>query len=428
MSINVILILYLVITIAFVLVLFCLLFSKFNRSVLSKWSIDTKMLFYTISITLIMVSMVVYYCVTTFSFDALSFLFLFAIFVLYTGLILLTFYILLKPVRKLQQLTKSLAEGKRDVEINLVGSKEFESIEENLVNVQNNYKNDDRKLNEKDNEYQKYLPKNYLKLLNKTKVEQMEVGDNVRTNITIMFCDVRDSFFTSGTMNLEENFKVINEFLGIVGKEVRKNKGFVDKFMGDGVLAVFENEEDALKSAYSICEKLEYQNLVTIGVNNIDFGIGVHTGSVIVGIVGEDKRKSATIISDAVNLVSRVEHLNKTLHTKILFTKDTLNGLSSNSVHYRYVGTMRFDDLTEPISLFECVDGFKGVKKNALIKTISIFESGVRKFEKGDLEEAKKLFLQVLKNNNDDFLSKYYLSKCNNKLLKNINKIDKTKQ
>lgn len=418
MTVDTILIFYVILTAVFVIVLFCMLFSKFNRDVLSRWSIDAKMLFYTIAITLIMVSAVAYYCLTTFDFSAMSFLCLLAIFVLYSGLILLTFYILLKPVRKLQNLTKDLAEGKRDVDISLDGAKEFDVIEENLVSVQNNYRKDDKKLSEKDFEYQKYLPKNYLKLLNKTKVEQMEVGDNVRANITIMFCDVRDSFFTSGTMNLEENFVVINEFLGLVGKEVRKNKGFVDKFMGDGVLAVFENEQDALKASCSISEKLEYQNLVTIGVNNIDFGIGVHTGSVIVGVVGEDKRKSATIISDAVNLVSRVEHLNKTLHTKILFTKDTLNGISDKNIHYRYVGTMRFDDLTEPIPLFECIDGYKGVKKNALVKSITIFESGVRKYEKGDLLEAKQLFLQVLKNDNDDFLSKYYLSKCNAKLLK----------
>lgn len=418
MSTNTILILYLALSIAFVLVLFCLLFSRFNRNVLSKWSIDSKMLFYTIAITLIMVSLVVYYCKAIENFSVVSYLFLFLIFALYTGLVLLTFYILLKPVRKLQQLTKDLAEGKRNVDIYLEGSKEFEKIEENLLNVQANYRNDDKKLNEKDFEYQKYLPKNYLKLLNKTKVEQMQVGDNIRANITIMFCDVRDSFFTSGTMNLEENFRVISEFLNIVGKEVRKNKGFVDKFMGDGVLAVFEKEEDALKSAYSICEKLEYQNLVTIGVNNIDFGIGVHTGSVIVGVVGENQRKSATIISDAVNLVSRIEHLNKTLHTKILFTKDTLNGLESNNIHYRYVGTMRFDDLTEPIPVFECLDGFKGIKKNALIKTSMIFESAVRQYEKGDMSQAKELFLQVLKNDNDDFLSKYYLSKCNSKMIK----------
>lgn len=417
MSLNIILTLYLIITIIFLLVLFCLLFSKFNRDVLSKWSIDSKMVFYTISITFIMVCLVAYYCITNENFTIVSYLFLFLIFALYTGLVLLTFYILLKPVRKLQELTKDLASGKRNVDIYLNGSKEFEKIEENLLNVQENYRNDDKKLNEKDFEYQKYLPRNYLKLLNKTKIEQMQIGDNIRTNITIMFCDVRDSFFTSGTMNLEENFKVISEFLNIVGKEVRKNKGFVDKFMGDGVLAVFEKEEDALKSAYSICEKLEYQNLVTIGVNSIDFGIAVHTGSVIVGVVGENQRKSATIISDAVNLVSRIEHLNKILHTKILFTKDTLNGLT-NSIHYRYVGTMKFDDLTEPIPIFECIDGFKGVKKNALIKTSMIFESAVRQFEKGNEKQAKELFLQVLKNDNDDFLSRYYLTKCNNKILK----------
>lgn len=418
LDLNTTLILYAIITAIFLIVVFCIIFSIFNKKVLSKWHIDTKILFYAVSITFIMFLAVIYYCFSVAEFTINVYLILSGVFIGYTVISLITFYFLLKPVRDLQDITTDLASGKKNLDIELSGAKEFEHIEENLIEVQNNYKIGDKKLNEKDNEYQKYLPNNYLKLLNKTKIEQVNVGDNIKKDMSIMFCDVRDSFFSSGTMNLEENFKVINNFLGLVGKEVRKNKGFVDKFMGDGVLAVFENEEDALKSANSICEKIEYQNLVTIGVKNIDFGIAVHTGSVIIGVVGEQKRKSATIISDAVNLVSRIEHLNKLLKTKILFTKETLNGITDEKIHYRYVGTMSFDDLTKPIALFEGLDGYKGVKRNSLVKTKDIFETAVRSFEKEDYENAKKLFIDVLKNASEDYLSKFYLSKCNAKLLK----------
>ena len=419
MSFQLIILLYIFITSLFLLTIFCLLFSKFNKNVLSKFSLDAKLLFYIISITLIMTFLVVWYCFNTKTFTIKSYLIICAIFIAYTAIILLVIFLILRPLKKLQVLTEELACGKRDVDISVYGSKEFDNIETSLQEIQNNYKNDDRKLNAKENEYQKYLPKSYFKFLNKTKIEQMQVGDNTKLEISILFCDVRNSFFSSGTMNLEENFNVINNFLGIVGKEVRKNHGFVDKFMGDGVLAVFEKEVDAVKASSGICEKLEYENLVKIGVNKIDFGIAINTGSVIVGIVGEDKRKSTTIISDAVNLVSRVEHLNKMLKTRILFTKNTLNGLSTEEkVHYRYIGTMKFDDLTEPIPLFEGLDGFKGIKKNALIKTTKIFESAVRSFEKEDYNNAKELFIEVLKDTNDDYLSKFYLTKCNIKILK----------
>ena len=422
MSLELVIILYIFITSVFLITLFCLLFSKFNREVLSRFSLDAKMLFYIISITLIMVFLLVWYCFTVKEFIITTYLIICSIFLAYTAIILLVIYLILSPLRKLQDITADLALGKRDTDIDVFGSKEFENIEANLQEVQNNYKNDDKRLNAKDNEYQKYLPKSYFKFLYKTTIEQRQVGDSAKVDISIMFCDVRNSFFSSGTMNLEENFKVINNFLGIVSKEVRKNHGFVDKFMGDGVLAVFEKEADALKSASSICEKLEYENLVKVGVNNIDFGIAVHTGSVIVGIVGEDKQKSTTIISDAVNLVSRVEHLNKMLKTKILFTKNTLNGLDEQEkLHYRYIGTMKFDDLTEPIPLFEGLDGFKGIRRNALIKTAKIFESAVRSFEKEDYKNAKELFIQVLKDTNDDYLSKFYLTKCNIKLIKRKN-------
>ena len=411
-------ILYGIIAAMFLAVLFCIVFSIFNKKVLSKLNINLKLLFYTISITFLMVFFVVYFCFSATNFSVAVYLIICGVFLIYTLIILLAFYILLKPVRDLENITNELALGKRNTEIELFGAKEFDNIETNLIGVQNNYKLSDKKLNRKDYEYQKYLPSEYMKLLNKTNVEDIDIGDSVQKNVTVMFCDVRDSFFSSGTMNLEENFKVINNFLGLVGKQVRKHNGFVDKFMGDGVLAVFEKEEDAIKSATAICEKIDYQNLIMVGVNKINFGIAIHTGSVMVGVVGEEKRKSATIISDAVNLVSKVEHLNKLFRTKILFTKDTLNGVDMQNVCYRYIGTIQFNDLTESIPLFECLDAFKGVEKNALIKTIKTFESAVRSFEKEDYADAKKLFIQVLKNYNDDYLSKFYLAKCNEKLMK----------
>lgn len=415
---NIIFLIYGILTGLFMLVLLLIFLVNFNKKVLCKLNIDLKMLVYTCVITLIMLFMVVYLCFKFTEFDVKTYLIISSIYMIYTLVTLTTFIILLKPVRTLENITNNLAFGQRDCNIELEGAKEFASIEENLIEIRNNYREDDRKINKKDYEYQKFLPKHYLKLFGKTNIEQVEVGDSVQKDVCIMFCDVRDSFFASGTLNLQENFNIINSFLGLVGREVRKHSGFVDKFLGDGVLAIFENETDALNCANKICEKLEYGNLVTIGVSKLDFGIALHKGKVIIGIVGEKKRKSITIISEAVNLVNKVEHLNKILKTKIVFTKQILDGISENEFRYRYVGTIKFDDVEDAVPLFESLDGFKGVYKNALIKTSTLFESGVRNFEKEKYEQAKNLFLQVLKDCNDDYLSRFYLAKCNSKLLK----------
>ena len=418
LTLNNTLVLYGIIAGLFFAVLFCILFSNFNRKVLNKLNLYAKLLIYTALVTLILIAWVVYFCFTAVDFTVTTYLIISGIFIAYVLVILIVFYVLLKPIRDIEDITSELSIGKKNLEFEIIGSKEFDNIEENLLNVQNNYKNDDKKLNKKDYEYQKYLPNNYLKFLGKTRFEDVKVGDFKQVNVSIMFCDVRDSFFTSETMSLKDNFDIINNFVGLVSKEVRKFNGFVDKFMGDGVLAVFENEGDAILSAQNIQKKLDYENFVTIGINKIDYGIAVHSGSVIVGVVGDEKRKSATIISDAVNLVSKVEHLNKILKTKLLFTKEILNNIPS-SIKYRFVGNMKFDDLTNEIAVFECLEGYGTIEKNALVKTTKIFESAVRNFEKEEFELAKKQFIEVLKNNANDYLTRFYLAKCNANLVKN---------
>ena len=128
-------------------------------------------------------------------------------------------------------------------------------------------------------------------------------------------------------------------------------------------------------------------------------------------MVGEKERLTPTIISESVNLCYKIESLNKIFLSKILFTKEVLNNIDKSlELNYRYVGTASIDDIG--VSLFENLDGYLGSNKTAFIKTKLIFETAVRKYEGKNYKEARKLFLDVLKLNEDDNLAKYYLKKC----------------
>ena len=97
--------------------------------------------------------------------------------------------------------------------------------------------------------------------------------------------------------------------------------------------------------------------------------------------------------------------------SNILFTKEVLNNLpKSFELNYRYVGTVNIDDYG--VSVFENLDGFVGANKTAYLKTKLIFETAVRNFEEKNYKKARKLFIDVLKINDDDNLSKFYLKKC----------------
>ena len=262
--------------------------------------------------------------------------------------------------------------------------------------------------------YQKYIAKEYLKYFGGKKIEDIDVGESVQVKLCSMFCDMRNSFFSSETLSLQDNFELIKEFLSLVSKSVNDNNGFVDRFVGDGVVAIFENEDDALNSANEIAKKLDYKNLVSIGKEPIKFGIGLNSGMCVVGVVGSKNQKQFTAISDAINLCSRIENLNKIFGTRVLMTKNFMGNLQ-NSNSSRYIGTIEFDDTTSKVPVFESLDAYSNAKKSLLLKKIDEFESGVRFFEKNEFEKAKSMFAQCLKNDNSDYVSKFYFQNTSNK-------------
>jgi hypothetical protein len=135
--------------------------------------------------------------------------------------------------------------------------------------------------------------------------------------------------------------------------------------------------------------------------------------------VGLSKQKQFVVISDVVNLCSRVEGLNKIFSTRVLFTKQFMSNLKGN-YNFKYVGTIEFDDATSKVPVFESLDAYQDAQRLLMQKSVANFESGVRLYEQGELEKAKKYFVQCLKINAGDSLAKLYLAKTQQQMATQI--------
>ena len=410
MNKNFYIVAYSIILIIFAIILILIGFSGFNKKVLKKSYMDTRLYIYIVTISAILYVGTIFYVANLNNFNFLTYLFFALIFVAYSIVIMLMLFVSLRPLKKIEDSTNLLAKGRKNLNIDFEGAIEFDNIAKNLIGVQKVFRESDKKLNKKDNEYQKYISKEYLKFFGNEKIENLTVGDSVQVKLCTLFCDMRNSYFSSETLSLQDNFDVIKDFTALVSTSIQKNRGFIDKFIGDGVLAIFESEDNALNCAIEIAKQLDYKNLVSVGKEHIKFGISLNSGMCVVGIVGSSKQKQFSVVSDVVNLCSRIEGLNKLFGTRILMTKNFISNLK-NSYSLRYIGTIQFDDLTSKIPIFENLDGYIDEKKKYLLKLLQEFESGVRFYEKGDYEKAKQFFVLCLKNFKGDNTAKFYLSK-----------------
>lgn len=322
-----------------------------------------------------------------------------------------------RPLSKVEKVAHNLGDGRTKFgDFKIGGGKQFKEIENSFNKINYNFKEKENKIKQANLETQKFIPKQFFKFLGKNSITELELGNQVKKNATTLFCDLKSATNISRTLSLEENFNYINSYLKVVAPLVRRFGGFIDKYLGDGVLAVFAKPQDAIECAHAILKAIDVKNKSQKELPAIDARISVHTGEIIFGIVGEQERKSPTIISDVVNLASKMEEINLYIGTKLLISKQSLNELPQNfDFDYRYTGALSLEDNTQ-IPLFESLNYYQKNKREKLKKLKNKFENGVRAYNQKNYKEAKEIFANILHYVSDDKPSFVYFNKASEKL------------
>ena len=177
----------------------------------------------------------------------------------------------------------------------------------------------------------RFIPTEFLRCLDKSDVIDLRLGDHVRKEMTIFFSDIRSFTELSERLTVEENFNFINSYLSRMVPIVTANGGFVDKYIGDGIMALFEGDtgpDAAIRTAISMQEKMvEYNgHRAKMGYRPISMGVGIHTGDLMLGVIGVDSRMENTVISDAVNLSSRLQSITKAFNVSLAISEQSLQG------------------------------------------------------------------------------------------------------
>lgn len=254
--------------------------------------------------------------------------------------------------------------------------------------------------------YYRFVPRELLRLIGKEDIVAVELGDQTQRAMTILFADVRGFTSMSERMTPDENFQFINTYLGRVGPIMRENHGFIDKYMGDGFMALFPGKpEDALQAAIAMRHSLVDLNAAREqqGEPPIRIGVGLHQGALMLGTVGEPERMDGTVIADTVNTASRLESLTKQYGATIIISAQTLKAMAEwNTYSIRTLGKIRVKGKTDAVTIYEVLDGEAEQSLRAKLATLEHFEAGVNLFQAGRFAEAEEQFRQATSSNPSD--------------------------
>ena len=149
------------------------------------------------------------------------------------------------------------------------------------------------------------------------------------------------------------------------------------------------------------------------GYPPIHIGVGLHTGTLMLGIIGEEQRVQGTVISDAVNLTSRMEELTKVYGVSIVASGQTLSRAQNAArVHSRFLDHIQVRGKQEPVSVFEILDGDDEPDFELKLRTRPAFEEGLRLYQRQRFAEASVHFSRVLEQNLLDKAVRLYLQRA----------------
>jgi two-component system sensor histidine kinase ChiS len=263
---------------------------------------------------------------------------------------------------------------------------------------------------------ERFVPREFLGFLHTASIAGVALGDQVQAEMTILFSDIRDFTARAEQMPPQETFNFLNAYLGRVSPIIRLHHGFVDKYLGDGVMALFPGSaDDAVQAAIAMQREVAHYNvqLQQQGIPPIGIGTGLHTGSLMLGIIGEEQRMQGTVISDAVNLTGRLEGLTKTYGVSVVVSEQTLRRLTDTSAyHFRFLDKAPVKGKKEPVAVFEVFDGDPAEVRTLKLQTKPDFEEGLHLYYDRKFAEASVKFNRVLEQNPHDKAARLYLRRA----------------
>ncbi|MBD2043674.1 ATP-binding protein [Microcoleus sp. FACHB-672] len=264
--------------------------------------------------------------------------------------------------------------------------------------------------------YGRFVPHEFLQLLNKESIIDVKLGDSVQQEMSILFSDIRDFTTLSETMTPDENFQFINSYLSRMESAIASNHGFIDKYIGDAIMALFGGSADwAVKAGLAMLQRQgEYnKDREEAGKPPIKIGIGINTGSLMLGTVGGHNRMDGTVISDAVNLASRIEGLTKNYGVSLLISHHTFSHLQHpDDYSIRLIDKVTVKGKSELVTVYEVFDADPDKIREGKLMTIQRFEEALFLYNQEKFLESAQCFKDCLSKNPEDKVAQIYLKRC----------------
>ncbi|MBW4681250.1 MAG: response regulator [Microcoleus vaginatus WJT46-NPBG5] len=269
-----------------------------------------------------------------------------------------------------------------------------------------------------------FVPEQFLQRIAPRGVESIELGNAKEEELSIVFCDIRGFTAIAESQQAIDTFNWLNAFFTQMNQAISSHFGFIDKFLGDAIMAVFDREgqhaQDALNAAVMMRQNLREFNASRDLFNlkePVNIGIGLHTGRGLIGTLGADSRMDSTVIGDVVNTASRLEDLTKVYGCQVIVSDAAIAQLNQPEFfHLRWIDRVAPRGKQQAINIYEVLGSQTHPLDEAKILSLPAFEMGIQSWQQGNFPLALASFEDIFNKNRIDSVAALYIRRCESRL------------
>lgn len=257
----------------------------------------------------------------------------------------------------------------------------------------------------------RFFPNQLLFFLQKSSITEINTGDSSELPMTVLSIDIRSFSGMAEQLEPDEMFLLLNRYFALVAPIIRRYGGVIMKFLGDGFTALFaENPDLAVSCGIEIQKKLQEERIQLQGIPPIKAGIGIDTGKILLGVIGNDDRLDSIVISNTCYTAEELQAATKVYSSTLIISETIFQSLKNpKNYHIRRIQKIPPDDgVGGSAVLYEVYDCDTPAVQEKKQKTTSYIEAAIKKIQEKNYANAQTNIAKALYLFPDDPLALYY--------------------
>lgn len=271
--------------------------------------------------------------------------------------------------------------------------------------------------------FQKFVPRQFVEHFASGGADSLALGYADEDEVAIMFCDIRSFTRLSEQMSPQQLMNFLNSYFMRMNAPIHDNHGFIDKFIGDAIMALFDHPNGGVseKATDSVKASLDLQKALTLynhhreksGYEPIKNGIGLHVGPVVLGTVGSDDRMDTTVIGDSVNVAQRIEALTDYFGVDIIASKEITEAASEYiEFAHRTIDNVVLKGKSTSIEIVEIYEHMAEAEITLRDQSKVFIAQGIKLRNASDFQGAIEVFTKGWEANPNDTIYRHHINTC----------------